>query len=149
MASLGPWRLLGERCLGLPEGMAGPLRNSAPPFPIQEQGGIGRLGLVVHQRRKGTYVYDQYLIVLDGETLDPTLISRAPILSVNAAALANDAGFRKNDGVCYVSAALVVDGELRLFFNLFDCRTCVISLAMPDLIAKLDDGQTFAQVELA
>lgn len=148
-ASLGHWQLLGERCLGLPEGMAGPLRNSAPPFPILEQGAILRLGLVVHQRRKGTYVYDQYLIVLDAETLHPTLISRAPILSVNAAALANDAGFRKNDGVCYVSAALVVDGELRLFFNLFDCRTCVISLAMPDLIAKLDDGQAFAQVDLA
>jgi len=25
----------------------------------------------------------------------------------------------------------------------------VISLAMPDLIAKLDDGQAFAQVDLA
>ena len=148
-ASLGHWRLLGERSLGLPEGMGGPLRNSAAPFPIQERGAIQRLGLVVHQRRRGTYVYDQYLIVLDAETLNPTLISRAPILSVNAAALANDAGFRKNDGVCYVSSALVVGEELRLFFNLFDCRTCVISLAMPDLIAKLDDGQTFAQVELA
>jgi hypothetical protein len=147
-SSLGHWRLQGERSLALPPGMKGPLRNSAPPFPIPEQGGIRRLGLVVHQRRSGTYVYDQYLIVLDAETLDPSLISRAPILSVNAAGLANDAGFRKNDGVCYVSSALVVDQELRLFFNLFDCRTCVISLAMPELIAKLDDGQAFAQVDL-
>ena len=146
-ASLGHWRLLGERALVLPPGMTGPLRNSAPPFPIKGQEGIQQLGLVVHQRRRGTYVYDQYLIVLDAETLNPTLISRAPILSVNAAALANDAGFRKNDGVCYVSAALVSGEELRLFFNLFDCRTCVISLAMPELIAKLNDGQAFAQVD--
>jgi hypothetical protein len=147
-ASLGHWTLLSERSLELPEGMTGPLRNSAPPFLIQGQKGIQRLGLVVHQRRRGTYVYDQYLIVLDAATLNPTRISRTPILSVNAAALAKDAGFRKNDGVCYVSAALVVGEELRLFFNLFDCRTCVISIAMPELIAKLDDGQAFAQVDL-
>jgi len=148
-SSLGHWRLEVERSLELPEGMTGPLRNSAPPFPIQGHEGIQRLGLVVHQRRRGTYVYDQYLIVLDAESLNPTLISRAPILSVNIAALANDAGFRKNDGVCYVSASLVAGEELRLFFNLFDCRTCVISLAMPELIAKLSDGQAFAQVDLA
>jgi hypothetical protein len=32
---------------------------------------------------------------------------------------------------------------VRLFFNLFDCRTCVLALAMADLIALVDDGLSF------
>jgi len=146
--SLGHWMLITERSLRLPTGIKGPLRNSAPPFPIKGEGGVQWLGLVVHQRRRGTYVYEQYLIILDAETLNPTLISRAPILSVNASALVDDHGFRKNEGVCYVSAALVVGEELRLYFNLFDCRTCVISLAMSNLMTKLNDGQAFTQIDL-
>jgi hypothetical protein len=108
--------------------------------------GEQRLGLVVHRRRKNTYLYDQYLMVLSSDQLTPQKISRHPILSVNMEALALDPGFRKNDGVCYVSSVLVRAGVVLIYVNLFDCRTCVFSVSMADLLALIDDEQAFASL---
>jgi hypothetical protein len=150
--SLLRWRPWIEYNLKLPASIPGPLRNSAPPFAFEmrEQSQLAntdqRLGLVVHHRRSGTYIYDQYLIVIDAQSLLPTLISRIPILSVNASALASDHGFRKNDGVCYVSSAVVVGEELRLYFNLFDCRTCVLSIGTNDLITMIETKDNFLAI---
>lgn len=133
------WRLLHNQPLVLPDGIQGPLRNSAHPFPLHDHQGERGLGLVVHRRRQQSYIYDQYLILLSADTLLPERISREPILTVNTKALARDPGFRKNSGVCYVSSVLVQGDEVNLFFNLFDCRTCVLSMAMSDLLALIDD----------
>ena len=97
---------------------------------------------MVHRRRQHTYIYDQYLILLSADGLRPQRISREPILSVNSEALAVDPGFRKNPGVCYVSSVLVEADEVRLYFNLFDCRTCVLSVSMLDLLTlvKCEDA---------
>jgi predicted GH43/DUF377 family glycosyl hydrolase len=116
--------------------------------PLGEPASAERLALVVHHRRCGTYIYDQYLMVLDAETLQPLRISRHPILSINQQALSSDGGFRKNDGVCYVTAALVLDGSLRLYCNLFDCRTCVLTVTMEDLIALIERDDAFASVSM-
>ncbi len=137
------WRLMHHQPLALPEGLQGPLRNSAHPFALHDRNGDRGLGLVVHRRRKHSYIYDQYLILVSADTLEPQQISREPILSVNTQAMAHDPGFRKNPGVCYVSSVLVQEDEVRLFFNLFDCRTCVLALAMADLITLIDDGLSF------
>jgi hypothetical protein len=137
------WQLMHHQPLALPEGLQGPLRNSAHPFALHDRNGDRGLGLVVHRRRKHSYIYDQYLILLSTDTLEPQQISREPILSVNTQAMAHDPGFRKNPGVCYVSSVLVQGNEVRLFFNLFDCRTCVLALAMADLMALIDDGLSF------
>jgi hypothetical protein len=141
--SLQHWQLLHNQPLTLPDCIQGPLRNSANPFALHDRTGDRGLGLVVHRRRKHSYIYDQYLILVSADTLEPQRISREPILSVNTQALAHDPGFRKNPGVCYVSSVLVLGDEVRLFFNLFDCRTCVLTLAMADLIALVDDGARF------
>jgi len=97
----------------------------------------------VHRRRHGTYIYDQYLIVLSADSLLPLRISREPVLSVNARALALDLGFRKNSGVCYVSSVLVHDEMVQIYFNLFDCRTCVLALPSSDLRHLIDDDALF------
>jgi hypothetical protein len=150
--SLLRWRPWIECNLKLPASIPGPLRNSAPPFAFETRGQSQpantdqRLGLVVHHRRSGTYIYDQYLIVINAQSLLPILISRIPILSVNASALTSDHGFRKNDGVCYVSSAVVVGEELRLYFNLFDCRTCVLSIEMNDLTTMIDTKDNFLAI---
>jgi len=143
---VGPWIPQPPQHLNLPADLPQTLRNSAAPFPLGGPGQVERLGLVVHHRRSGTYIYDQYLMALDAETLQPLRISRRPILSVNQQALRADGGFRKNDGVCYVSAALVDGGALRLYFNLFDCRTCVLTVNRDDLLTLIDRDDTFAAV---
>jgi hypothetical protein len=145
---VGPWTALPARHLKLPPSLPQTLRNSAAPVPLGEPASAERLALVVHHRRSGTYIYDQYLMVLDAETLQPLRISRHPILSINQQALSSDGGFRKNDGVCYVTAALVLDGSLRLYCNLFDCRTCVLTVTMEDLIALIERDDAFASVSM-
>ena len=151
--SLLRWRPWIEYNLKLPASIPRPLRNSAPPFAFEmrmqsQPVNTGqRLGLVVHHRRSGTYIYDQYLIVIDAQSLHPSLISSSPILSVNASALSGDHGFRKNDGVCYVSSAVVVGEELRLYFNLFDCRTCILSIGMNDLITTVETEGNFLAID--
>ena len=144
--SLADWRLMADCHLNLPRSIQGPLRNSAHPFILHGASGEQRLGLVVHRRRKNTYLYDQYLMVLSSDQLTPQKISRHPILSVNMEALALDPGFRKNDGVCYVSSVLVRAGVVLIYVNLFDCRTCVFSVSMTDLLALIDDEQAFASL---
>jgi hypothetical protein len=144
--SLADWRLMTDSHLNLPRSIQGPLRNSAHPFILHGASGEQRLGLVVHRRRKNTYLYDQYLMVLSSDQLTPQKISRHPILSVNMEALALDPGFRKNDGVCYVSSVLVRAGVVLIYVNLFDCRTCVFSVSMADLLALIDDEQAFASL---
>ena len=144
--SLADWRLMTDSHLNLPRSIQGPLRNSAHPFSLHGASGEQRLGLVVHRRRKNTYLYDQYLMVLSSDQLTPQKISRHPILSVNMEALALDPGFRKNDGVCYVSSVLVRAGVVLIYVNLFDCRTCVFSVSMADLLALIDDEQAFASL---
>jgi hypothetical protein len=140
--SLRHWQLLCDQPLELPASIQGPLRNSAHPFRLHDAHGDCGLGLVVHRRRQHTYIYDQYLILLSADGLRPQRISREPILSVNSEALAVDPGFRKNPGVCYVSSVLVEADEVRLYFNLFDCRTCVLSVSMLDLLTlvKCEDA---------
>ena len=73
----------------------------------------------------------------------PLRISREPVLSVNARALALDLGFRKNSGVCYVSSVVVHEGMVQIYFNLFDCRTCVLALPAADLRRLIDDDNVF------
>jgi hypothetical protein len=102
---------------------------------------------VVHRRRQHTYIYDQYLILLSVDGLRPQRISREPILSVNSEAFARDPGFRKNPGVCYVSSVLVAGDEVRLYFNLFDCRTCVLSVSMLDLLALVEREDAFVSLD--
>jgi hypothetical protein len=144
--SLVDWQLTTDYDLNLPRSIQGPLRNSAHPFRLQGASGEQRLGLIVHRRRKNTYLYDQYLMVLSSDQLTPQRISRQPILSVNMEALAQDPGFRKNDGVCYVSSVLVREDIVFIYVNLFDCRTCVFSVSMADLLALIDDETTFASL---
>jgi hypothetical protein len=62
---------------------------------------------------------------------------------VNAQALGLDLGFRKNSGVCYVSSVLVHDDVVQIYFNLFDCRTCVLALPAADLRCLIDDDTAF------
>ena len=140
------WRLAHDVPLGLPDSIQGPLRNSAHPFPLPDCDGESQLGLVVHRRRHGTYIYDQYLLVLSADTLLPLRVSREPILSVNAQALGLDLGFRKNQGVCYVSSVLVRDGMVQIYFNLFDCRTCVLALPAADLRCLIDNDAEFVSL---
>ena len=137
------WQLTHDTPLRLPDSIQGPLRNSAHPFPLPDCDGERQLGLIVHRRRHGTYIYDQYLIVLSADSLLPLRISREPVLSVNARALALDLGFRKNSGVCYVSSVLVHDEMVQIYFNLFDCRTCVLALPSSDLRHLIDDDALF------
>ena len=137
------WRLMHDSPLCLPSSIQGPLRNSAHPFQLPDCGGERQLGLVVHRRRRGTYVYDQYLMVLSADSMLPLRISREPVLSVNASALALDLGFRKNSGVCYVSSVVVHEGMVQIYFNLFDCRTCVLALPAADLRRLIDDDHVF------
>lgn len=137
------WQRLQHRQLALPPSLQEGLRNSAHPFPLPARDGAARLGLVVHRRRPHTYIYDQYLMVLDGDRLEPLCISCEPILSIHAAALESDPGFRKNAGVCYVSAVSVQAGRVQIYVNLFDCRTCVVTLAVEDLLALVDDESCF------
>ena len=144
--SLVDWRLMTECDLSLPRTIQGPLRNSAHPFRLDSTSGEQRLGLVVHRRRKNTYIYDQYLMVLSSDQLMPQKISRQPVLSVNTEALALDPGFRKNEGVCYVSSVLVREEVVFIYLNLFDCRTCVFTVSMADLLALIDDEMAFASL---
>ena len=142
------WQPLHDAPLELPAGIQGPLRNSAHPFPLDGLEQQGRWGLVVHRRRQQSYIYDQYLLVLSAVTLEPLRISRVPVLSVNVEAVGLDRGFRKNPGVCYVSSVLVCDNNVQFYFNLFDCRTCVLSLPLADLRAMVDDDAQFCALSL-
>jgi hypothetical protein len=142
------WQPVHDAPLQLPAGIQGPLRNSAHPFPLDGLEQQGRWGLVVHRRRQQSYIYDQYLLVLSAVTLEPLRISRVPVLSVNVQAVGLDRGFRKNPGVCYVSSVLVCDGNFQFYFNLFDCRTCVLSLPLADLRAMVDDDAQFSALSL-
>jgi hypothetical protein len=145
--SLRHWQLICDQPLELPASIQGPLRNSAHPFRLHDAHGPCGLGLVVHRRRQHTYIYDQYLILLSVDGLRPQRISREPILSVNSEAFARDPGFRKNPGVCYVSSVLVAGDEVRLYFNLFDCRTCVLSVSMLDLLALVEREDAFVSLD--
>jgi hypothetical protein len=140
------WQLSHQHSLALPDSIEGPLRNSAHPFPLHDRNGSRGLGLVVHRRRRHSYRYDQYLMVLSEDTLKPLKISRTPVLSVNAGALDRDLGFRKNSGVCYVSSVVVHGERVSFLFNLFDCRTCVLEVAMGELVSLIDDPAAFASL---
>lgn len=145
-SGLRQWRLRSDHVLNLPAGIQGPLRNSAHPFVIHNQFGDMRIGLVVHRRRHNSYIYDQYLVVLSPDSLEPMAISAEPILSVNSQALASDLGFRKNPGVCYISSIVVCCDTVSFLFNLFDCRTCVVDVLMSDLVSLIDDQSSFTQL---
>lgn len=143
---LQQWRLRSDQALNLPAGIQGPLRNSAHPFVLRDQFDNTRIGLVVHRRRQDSYIYDQYLIVLSSDSLEPVAISAEPILSVNSQAIESDLGFRKNPGVCYVSSVVVADDTVSFLFNLFDCRTCVLDVALSDLVNLIDDPSCFVRL---
>ena len=136
------WHLVQDRPLTLPASIQGPLRNSAHPFPLGDR----YLGLVVHRRRQNSYIYDQYLVVLASDSLEPLKISGEPILSVNVGAVELDQGFRKNPGVCYVSCVLTCEESVYFHFNLFDCRTCVVSVPVADLLELVDDDSAFVSL---
>jgi len=101
---------------------------------------------VLHRRRHHSYDYDQYLMTLSPDKLLPQRISRQPILCVNQEAPDLDLGFRKNRGVCYVSAVAADSDCVRFYFNLFDCRTCVLVVSAADLLAMVDDDRLFVSV---
>lgn len=145
-AQLQHWQLIYEQTFDLPASCDGPLRNSAHPFPLADRDGVRALGLVLHRRRHHSYEYDQYLMTLSSDKLLPQRISRHPILCVNQAALDLDLGFRKNQGVCYVSAVAADSDCVRFYFNLFDCRTCVLAVSTVDLLAMIDDDRLFVSV---
>lgn len=145
-AQLRHWRLIYEQALDLPASNDGPLRNSAHPFPLADRDGVRALGLVLHRRRHHSYDYDQYLMTLSPDKLLPQRISRQPILCVNQEAPDLDLGFRKNRGVCYVSAVAADSDCVHFYFNLFDCRTCVLVVSAADLLAMVDDDRLFVSV---
>ncbi|WP_216905125.1 hypothetical protein [Synechococcus sp. CCY 0621] len=142
-SSLLDWHQVHHKTLNLPAALNCPIRNSAHPFMLHDGKEERGLAMIVHRRRLGSYIYDQFLMTISSESLEPMSISREPILSVNTQALAKDHGFRKNEGVCYVSSVLVQREEVRIFFNLFDCRTCVITVNMKDLINLIDNDELF------
>ena len=74
------------------------------------------------------------------------LQARLALCDVNQAALDLDLGFRKNQGVCYVSAVAADSDCVRFYFNLFDCRTCVLAVSTVDLLAMIDDDRLFVSV---
>jgi hypothetical protein len=45
-----------------------------------------------------------------------------------------------------VSSVLVAGDEVRLYFNLFDCRTCVLSVSMLDLLALIEREDAFVSL---
>ena len=85
-------------------------------------------------------------MVLSSGSLEPVAISAEPILSVNIRALESDLGFRKNPGVCYVSSVIAVGDTVSFLFNLFACRTCVLEVALSDLISLTDDPSSFIRL---
>jgi hypothetical protein len=46
-----------------------------------------------------------------------------------------------------VSSVLVAGDEVRLYFNLFDCRTCVLSVSMLDLLALVEREDAFVSLD--
>jgi hypothetical protein len=42
-----------------------------------------------------------------------------------------------------VSSVLVRDDVVQIYFNLFDCRTCVLALPAADLRCLIDDDTAF------